>query len=388
MAGTYRKLKNGKWELCISLGADIMGKRIRKYKYVDASSVREVKKLLAIFFSECDRGYNEGERIDLNTFSKLWLKDYAEKNLRGKTTHRYMALMDRVLFCLGRKKLSDIKPTHLIEFYNILSEDGVRKDGKKGGLAPKTIKHHHALISSMLQTAVDWGIIKENVALRVKSPKVTKKERPVLTMDKLRGLFKALENEELKYRCIVTIALFTGFRRSEIIGLEWKDIHFEERYICVNKTINYTSNLGVYEDETKTPKSNRISYVPEKVMMLIQVYRQWWEEQRMILKNRWVGDDKLFIQWNGQVMHPDTISQWFPVFIRRHKLDYMTFHGLRHEHGSILLAMGMDPMAVADQMGHSSMQMLISTYGHNVSKKNLEVADYMEKAIYDDEEQA
>jgi len=63
----------------------------------------------------------------------------------------------------------------------------------------------------------------------------------------------------------------------------------------------------------------------------------------------------------------------------------MTFHGLSHEHGSILLVMGMDLMAVAEQIGYSSMQMLISTYGHNLSKKNLEVADYMEKAIYDDD---
>ena len=80
-------------------------------------------------------------------------------------------------------------------------------------------------------------------------------------------------------------------------------------------------------------------------------------------------------------MHPDTISQWFPEFIRRHNLPHLTYHGLRHTHASILLAMGMDLNSVADQLGHSSIQMLIEDYTHNARKKSKEVATHLENAL-------
>lgn len=382
MAGNYRKLDNGKWELSMSLGTDIRGKRIRKYKYVDGSGPREIEKLLAEFVAECTKAdYDSGERMTLKDYSGLWMKDYVDKHLRGKTTSRYKDLMERIVFVLGRKKLCDLKPPHLLQFYNMLGEDGIRKDGKPGGLSEKTIRHHHALISSMLQDAVEWGLINENICSRIKPPKVTKKEKESLTIDQAQELLQALNLEEIKYKTIVMIAIFTGFRRAEIMGLDWNYIDFDNCIISINKTSLYTKEKGKYEDETKTPKSKRASYVPSAIMNLIREYKMFWNGQRKNCKDRWNETEKLFVQWNGLPMHPDTISQWFPEFIRRHKLPSLTLHGLRHTHASILLAMGMDFASVADQMGHANIQMLVDNYSHNARKRSKDVAEHMSNAL-------
>lgn len=396
LAGTCRQLKNGKWELAVSLGTDLKGKRIRKYKYVEASGKREAEKLLAEFVAECTRGdYSEGERMLLKDYAQLWLKDYAEKQLKKKTVSRYKTLMERILEALGNKRLCDLKPTHLIQFYNMLQEDGIRKDKvkvkengeekfiqKSGGLSPKTIRHHHALLSAMLQDAVEWGLLKENICERVKPPKVPKAEKTVFTIEQARELIKALDKEELKYKVIVMLAIFTGFRRGEIMGLEWSDIDFEEGLIEINRTSLYTAEDGIYEDTTKTKSSQRAAYIPKEIVKLLKEYRVEWNSNKAKAKDKWHETNRLFVQWNGLPMHPDTISQWFPKFIRKHNLPYVTFHGLRHTHASILLAMGMDISSIADQLGHESIEMLIKTYAHTVRRSSKEVPKYLSNALF------
>jgi hypothetical protein len=141
MAGTYRQLKNGKWELCVSLGFDIKGKRIRNYKVVEAKKKKDVEKLLAEFIIESkNANYNKLGNLTLKDFYELWLKDYAINNLRKKTLCRYKSLWIRVDQCLGEIKISEIRPTHLIQFYNILRTDGARMDNKKGGLSTSSIR--------------------------------------------------------------------------------------------------------------------------------------------------------------------------------------------------------------------------------------------------------
>ena len=81
-------------------------------------------------------------------------------------------------------------------------------------------------------------------------------------------------------------------------------------------------------------------------------------------------------------MHPDSISSWFPKFIRANKLPHVTYHGLRHTYGSILIAMGMDLESIAELLGHEDIQMLVRTYGHNVKKEaNKEAAALIDKAL-------
>jgi integrase len=380
MAGNYRRLKNGKWELSVRMGTDLItGNRIRKYKYVEAQGVREVQKLLAEFITECEKGSYENTKMKVKDFIYLWMKDYVEKNLKKKTIVDYKEMLQKVELCLGHKRLNDLKPTHLIQFYSMLSSDGARSDGKPGGLSPVTVKHYHLVISSMLATAFRWGLVKENVAKRVKAPKVPKanKKPNVFTIEEIKEMIKCLEEEPLKYKLIVMIAIFTGFRRGEILGLEWADIDYLSGGITVNKTSVYHKEYGIYEDTTKTELSNRVCYVPKEIMNLFMEYYVEWSDKKEKCGDRWQETDRIFIQWNGRPIHPDTITKWFRKFTIRNDLPRVRFHGLRHTHGSILLDLKVPPAIISEQLGHADLQMLFQVYGHNVRKNSREVADFM-----------
>lgn len=103
-------------------------------------------------------------------------------------------------------------------------------------------------------------------------------------------------------------------------------------------------------------------------------------------KNVWQETNRLFIKKNGGPMHPDTPTKWFNKFLNRHKLAHTCIHNLRHVHGSLLLTSGMDLNSVADQMGHSNIQMLVSRYSHNITKNSPIVADHLAKALFKKDE--
>ena len=83
-------------------------------------------------------------------------------------------------------------------------------------------------------------------------------------------------------------------------------------------------------------------------------------------------------------MHPDTPSSWFIKFLKKYNLKHTRFHNLRHFHASILLDMGMNMKSIADQMGHSDLQMLITRYTHNMTRNTYETAKFMDKALFDE----
>lgn len=393
MAGTKRQLYNGTWELCVSLGSDLKGERIREYAYTEEPcSDKEADIQLAELVVNTARNNGYGSKTLIKDFIPYWQKHHADEQLRNKTVSRYDDLLERVEEFLGRFTLSEIikKPTLLKDFYAALQKDGVRKDGKKGGLSILTIRHHHAVISSMFTSALAWNMVKENPCLRIKPPKEKRKDKKkkknnFFTIDQAKEFLQALNElsiEEFKYKVMVFLDIFTGFRRSEIMGLEWPDFKLSKNSVTINRTSQYTVEIGIYEDDTKNDGSERTSIFPETVTAMLKEYRKHWDLQKSKVGDKWIETDRLFVQWNGAPMHPDTISKWFAKFIKKNNLPHVTYHGLRHTYGSILLAMGMDLQSVADILGHSSIQMLVQTYGHNVVKGgNKKAAELMSEAL-------
>ena len=331
----------------------------------------------------------------MKEYYELWLVDYGEKGLRKKTISRYKTLWPRIYECLGHFEIQKIKPTHLIQFYNMLTEDGVRLDGKPGGLSPTTIRHHHTFLSSMLETAVTLELINSNPCSKVKLSKIglsskdirIRTDEMIYSFEEVKNLLRKIDDAQLKYKVIVYLAIFTGCRREEILGLEWNDINFDTGEIRIERAIQYNVHDGTYEDDLKTSKSRRSCFVPQKILDILNKYRLFWEYQKnnAISKNICVETDKLFIQKNFSPMHPDSVTSWFSKFLKKVGLPHTRFHNLRHIHVSILIKMGMDLSSIADQAGHSDLQMITRVYPHNLNKKNYETAEYLKKALLDEE---
>ncbi|SHF31303.1 Site-specific recombinase XerD [Desulfofundulus australicus DSM 11792] len=383
MAGWVEKRGENKWRLNVPGGTGPDGKRKVFRKNVEAPSKREAEKLLDLFAAEVLRGqYVEPSKLTFGQFVKRWLRDYAEPNLAPKTVHRYRQMLEtRILPAMGHLKIEQIKPLHLMEFYKNLQEDGIREDGKPGGLSERTILHHHRLISAILQDAVEWQVIPSNPASRVKPPRVKKKQAACYDEEQIAAMLAALEKEDLKHRVLVYLAVFTGLRRGEIMGIEWKHINLETGTLEVRQAAQYIPGQGQFTKGPKNEMSVRTLTLPAFLVDMLKRYKKHWLEHRIKLGDLWQGSDRLFTTWDGRPGHPEWPSQWFSKFIKKHNLPPLNFHGLRHVNATLMINQGLPVKVISARLGHSNVGTTMDIYGHLLKSADREAAVRLEQVF-------
>lgn len=234
------------------------------------------------------------------------------------------------------------------------------------GLTNKTIKHHHRLISSILNQAVYWQVIPSNPAERVKPPKVERTEAKYLDEIQTAKLLELLENEEIHHRTMIKLFLYSGFRRGELCGLEWSDVDFKNNMITVRRTSQYTPEKGIFTKETKTETSDRAIKLPVQVFDMLKSYRVWQLEQRLKMGDRWEEHNRIFTQDNGKPIHPDSLTQYFKKLIAKTDLPQITIHSLRHTNATLLIAAGLPLRTVSSRLGHKSTTITSNIYIHTI----------------------
>lgn len=115
------------------------------------------------------------------------------------------------------------------------------------------------------------------------------------------------------------------------MGLEWKDVDWDNNVISVRRTSNYTRGKGTYTDTTKTRKSKRSTKFPPVLMDLLKQYKAEQDEDRERLVDKWEEHDRIFVQWNGKPMHNNTTYTWFLRFCKRKGFRFCDIHSLRHQ---------------------------------------------------------
>lgn len=377
-------------------GTDSLGKPIRHTKTVKGikeGDERAAEKALATFISEIDKGkYKKPSKMTLREFSEWWKRDYVNKQLARGTAEVYRMNLDNLILpSLGDSKIDRIKPKHLLDFYDNLTEDGVRLDGKPGGYSPATIQKCHNILSSIFTCAVTWEEIETNPCERVKPPKVPKRKPVSLDKDPAKELLLALAKESLKYRVLTLIAACTGMRRGELLGIGDSTIDLKNCYITIDRASQHAAGGRVYLDDPKSKTSIRVVPFPPSIVPLIMELTEARNKQRNKCGSKWVDtvevqgeflkNDLLFTQWNGKPMHPNTVDTWFSKFKEENGFpDNLTFHGLRHTNITQLLKSGVDIGTVADMAGHSQKKTTWD-YDDPLPSAQQEVANKIEDAL-------
>jgi len=252
-------------------------------------------------------------------------------------------------------------------------------NGEPAALSDQTIRHHHRLISSILQTAVYWQFILSNPAARVKPPRVEKREAAHYDDKTVERMLELLENEPLKYKTMIYVTLFTGCRLGELCGIEWPDIDFESKLIRSRQASQYISGIGTFTKTSKNESSIRVISMPEILVNVLAKYKVWWNEQKLSHGDLWDKEsNRLFVQWNGKPIHPSTPTKWFKKFREKYGLPEMNFHGLRHTNTSLLISMGTDVQTVAKRLGHTKPTTTTSVYSHFLRRPDKEAAEKLD----------
>lgn len=394
---TARKKGKG-YEIRVSCGIDINGKKLGKSKIWipdEGMTPRQIEKELerqkVLFEEEVKNGICPDNKMRFADFSKRWMEEYAKVNLTIKTYARYEIYLKRINQGIGHLKLKDITPFQINAFYRSLEVEGVNQRKRydengnlinNGKLAPKTILDHHRVISKILSTAVKWGLLEKNVAMRADPPKVPHREISYLNENEVRQMLTLLNNEPIQYRTMITLLVYTGIRRGELCGLEWRDIDFENQVMHVSRSSQYIGNKTMITKEPKTKSGIRHFSLSLTACFLLKAYQRWQEEQKFNAGDQWEESDRLFTSWNGKPIHPDTITDWFSKFIKRSGLPYVTLHSLRHTNATLMIAEGTDVCTVSRRLGHANTATTLNIYAHALKSKDKEAANTLESVLH------
>ena len=380
MAGSIEK-RGDSYRLVCVVGYNLQGRPIKKSKTVHCSK-KEAKIELAKFVADVQKGmYVEGKSLKFTDFVEIWKRDYGSKELAPSTYKRYLGILEsRIIPFFGHFRVDKIKPTDIMQFYDLLNKDTQivrRKDnnGKKTGkpLSPKTILEHHRLLRAMLQKAVYWQMIVSNPAERVQAPKTKKPKRKYYDDEQSKALISGLmelTEEQFKYKVAIILTIFTGVRLGELMGLEWDDINFREGIVSINRSSQYLADKGVFTKVPKTESSIRDVAIPDFVVSLLEEYKYWYDEQKYQYGELWYDSNRLFVQADGKPMHPSTISKWFEKFVAQIGLPVINFHGLRHTNATLLIAQNIDVSVVAARLGHAQITTTLNFYVHPIISHN------------------
>jgi integrase len=260
---------------------------------------------------------------------------------------------------LGSYPLPKLAPLHIQAFYNCALTKG-RKDGK-GGLSAQSVLHFHRLLHKAFAQAVKWQLLARNPVEAAEPPRAQRQEMRALDEAETANLLSLLSASRLYMP--VMLAVTTGLRRGEILGLRWSNADLATRTVTVVQSLEQTKE-GVRLKSPKTHRGLRSIALPEMVVEALRSHRAKQAEERLALGPAYDDNDLVCPRPGGAPWPPDMFSTAFAAFVRRSRMKAFRFHDLRHTHATQLLKAGVHPKVVSERLGHSAIGITLDTYSH------------------------
>lgn len=319
-------------------------------------------------------------------YAKLWLKDYAEINIKPSTLYGYKSCLNaHILPRFKDYKLSDITVYELEKFYNDLRKTKSLNPDSNGNhnlLSEAVVRHQHSLLCVMLNTAVKWDFINFNPCLKLtKPPTVTRKEMKFYDEEELKKLFQHLEYENLTFKTAIYLLTLGGMRRGECLGLFWEHVDFEKKTITIKNNLLNIREKGVYLDTPKTKKSKRTISLPDICFDLLKKLKAKQELEKEMFSNDWMETEFVFKDEYGNYYNPSRLSRQWVLFQKKHNLKHIRLHDLRHTCATYLLSHNVPIATVSKKLGHSNIYTTLDVYTHSVDSDDIEASNLLNNMV-------
>jgi len=381
--GHIRERSPGSYELRYFVGTDpATGRR----KYATATvrgSQKAAEKELRRLLRTLDTGdHVDPNRITVREWLTAWLATVREE-VSPKTHERYSDIVTHFLAsALGNLPLMKLAPVHIQDAYGKWVTGG-RRDGKPGGLSPRTRRHIHRILSSALSRAVEHQLIARNPCevFRRRLPKVDRKEMATLDLEQAQRLLDAVRHSHIYWP--VLIALTTGMRRGEVLALRWRNADLDRGVVRVVESLEQTK-AGIRFKAPKTDRARAIT-LPR---FAIDELRRLKREQAEALLTLGVRQDRnslVCARADGEPLQPQSLTHEFPRFLARLGAEFprVRFHDLRHTHATQLLLAGVHPKVAQERLGHSTITTTLDLYSHVTETMQEDAADKIDAAYRD-----
>ncbi|HEY9078078.1 MAG TPA: site-specific integrase [Anaerolineaceae bacterium] len=359
--GTIYQRKSGTWLAQVS----IQGKRVSKSFPTQKESRLWIKKML----EQVESGLNAtGARMIFGTYLKTWLEN-ARGTIRPKTWQQYEGIVRNHLApALGSIRLSELQPNHIQNLYGQML---------KHGHSPRTMQLIHSVLRRALVIAQRQGLIGRNPAKVVDPPRYAKGEMKVFTDTQARQLLitaRGMRNEALYH-----LAVTTGMRQGELLGLKWKDIDWSTCTIHVQRQAQRINGMGIIFSETKTRSGNRMIQFGQETLKLLAAHLKRQDLERKV--EGWRENDLIFPSTIGTPLEQRNFYREFKELLKVAGLPDIRFHDLRHTAATLMLLNGIPLLVVSRRLGHAKPSITLDVYGHYLPGMQSEAAALMDELV-------
>ena len=258
---------------------------------------------------------------------------------------------------VGSIALSKLGPAQLNDLYASLAE------GAKP-LGSRTVRYIHSIMSRALKDATRWGKVSRSVAALADPPRPkAPTDFSIWTPEQVRTFLASSKEDRL--HTLYFLALTTGMRRGELLGLRWSDVDFAANRLVVRQTI-VSIGYRVEISEPKTTRSKRTISLDPATVATLKAHWSRQLEERLAWGPAWHESGLVFTKEDGTLIHPQSASDAFQRAVKRAGLPKVRFHDMRHSYATLALDAGMKPWDLSDRLGHASVAFTLQAYRHAV----------------------
>jgi integrase len=314
-------------------------------------------------------------KLTVHAAADEWL-EHKQVHVRPRTYDDYVTRLHYILKDLGAKRLDNLRPLEVQHWID--HAEGV--SGKT--LGAKTIRQVIVVFRGMCQWFVDMDVLSKNPAAKVRLPPLSERAYTHLTMEQISQLLASTKG--YKYEPAVQIAVYTGMRREEILGLSWRDVDFDTGLISIRQTllrIRHGKQTGLILDKPKSNASHRQIPICQPLRKFLLEHKEKQQFRRIGADSAWEEHDLVVDNGLGAFVDPDNLSREFSQhMVKRAGLPHITFHTLRHHLAEALRAAGTDIKTISSLLGHSTTQITMNIYQHHSPELEKAAIDSLWKA--------
>lgn len=371
-SGTIRKRADGRWEGKYTLGYDPKtGKLIRKSVY--GKTQKEVRLALSKIVSEMDSGtYAEPSKMKVSQWLDEWLASYT-MNIKPATRSAYEEhIRVHIKPSLGDIPLKQLSTRDIQQLYTNLL--------KERELSPKTVRNIHGVLHRTLEQAKLLGCIRVNPTDAAVTPRVEKKQVETLDAEDIGKFLAAIRGTKYEYPLFV--AVFTGLRQGELLGLTWDCVDFENGLLLINKQHNRVKGDTEFRFASLKNDKARVLTAADEVMEVLKLQKERQTAWAAALGDGWSNPDHLvFTTEFGRYINNKILYQNFKRIMRKLNKPDLRFHDLRHTYAVNSLRAGDDIKTVQENLGHATASFTLATYAHATPGMKRESAKRMTEFI-------
>jgi integrase len=377
MKGTV--VQRGKtWSYVVDVGKDpITGRRRQKTKG-GFTRKKDAEVALRKILSEIDeKRFIEPSKETFSSYLENWFSSHYQKRIKETTVSSRNYLMKKHLIeenPFADKEIAKITTENIDALYNLKLDEGY---------STSYIRKMHQMLNQAFNQAVKWKKISANPVVDADPPSVKSEEMRIWCIEEIQAFLNQCRDE--RHYMTFLLAIYTGMRRGEILGLKWSDIDFTRKVIHVQRSLAYIPNQGYAFTTVKTKGSNRQVPIPDKILHELIAHKERQQKWKEHLGDLYEDQDLVVCTESGTMQDPRNVIRVMKRICKASNVTAIRFHDIRHTHASILISEGVDVVKVSARLGHANPKITLEIYAHLIPNTHNDVADIFHNALNDSE---